>query len=198
VTCVSIYISITILDEDFVDDCDLFMACTILQKQIDCINGKKENIIVPSLAMKQIREQLEQTGSLLNSRTNLHDFIYNILEAQTREQVSAVPISTSSLANNDVEMTASSDSDIDETNVKKPPSSGGNTKALKSVSVDKTLSSCDKGTELSNPCVMCQKQEKRLACIPCGHLVTCASCGQSVRSCPICHRGIEAFVRIYL
>ena len=44
-------------------DCDLWMACTIIQKQIDCINGKKENIIVPSVAMRKIRER-EQTGSL--------------------------------------------------------------------------------------------------------------------------------------
>ena len=40
-----------ILDEDFVSDCDLLLACTILQKQIEHIDGKKENIIVPSVAM---------------------------------------------------------------------------------------------------------------------------------------------------
>lgn len=47
-----------ILDEDFATDSDLFMACTILKKQIECIDGKKENIIVPSVAMRKYREKL--------------------------------------------------------------------------------------------------------------------------------------------
>jgi hypothetical protein len=50
------------LDEDFVSDSDLFMACTILQKQIECIDGRKENITVPSVAMKKNREK-EQAGN---------------------------------------------------------------------------------------------------------------------------------------
>ncbi len=50
----------------------------------------------------------------------------------------------------------------------------------------------------SNPCVLCLTEEKRLACIPCGHLATCVPCGESLRSCPICRRAIEAFVRIYV
>ncbi len=50
----------------------------------------------------------------------------------------------------------------------------------------------------ANPCVLCLTEEKRLACIPCGHLATCVPCGHSLRSCPICHREIEAFVRIYV
>ena len=33
------------------------MACLILQKQIDCIGGKKENIIVPNIAIKKLRER---------------------------------------------------------------------------------------------------------------------------------------------
>ncbi len=54
------YFSITI-DDDFIDFCDLFLACIILQKQIERIDGKKENIIVPSVALKKIRES-EQAG----------------------------------------------------------------------------------------------------------------------------------------
>jgi hypothetical protein len=49
-----------------------------------------------------------------------------------------------------------------------------------------------------NPCVLCMMEEKRLACIPCGHFTTCVPCGHSLRLCPICRREIEAFVRIYL
>ena len=42
------------------------MACTILQKQIEHINGRKENIIIPNVAMRQIREQA-QISSLSSS-----------------------------------------------------------------------------------------------------------------------------------
>ena len=52
-------------------------------------------------------------------------------------------------------------------------------------------------TTPSNLCVLCLEEEKRIACIPCGHLTTCAPCSHSLRSCPICRREIEAFVRIY-
>jgi len=51
---------------------------------------------------------------------------------------------------------------------------------------------------VNNPCVLCWKEEKRLACIPCGHLAACINCSQQLRACPICRRGIEAFVRIYI
>jgi hypothetical protein len=36
------------------------MACSILQKQIEHIDGKKENIIIPSIKMKKIREDAER------------------------------------------------------------------------------------------------------------------------------------------
>lgn len=42
---------------DFVAECDLYIACLILQKQIEYIDGKKENIVIPSIKMKLIREQ---------------------------------------------------------------------------------------------------------------------------------------------
>ncbi|CAF0849178.1 unnamed protein product [Rotaria sp. Silwood1] len=43
--------------DDFVSEYDLYIACLILQKQIEQINTKKENIIIPSVKIKQIREQ---------------------------------------------------------------------------------------------------------------------------------------------
>ena len=46
-----------ILEDDFVSDYDLYIACLILQKQIEHIDGKKENIVIPSIRMKQIRER---------------------------------------------------------------------------------------------------------------------------------------------
>lgn len=53
-----------VLDEDFASDCDLLVACTVLKKQIECIDGKKENITVPSVAMKKYRER-EQSGKFV-------------------------------------------------------------------------------------------------------------------------------------
>jgi hypothetical protein len=58
--------------------------------------------------------------------------------------------------------------------------------------------SSTKNLALSNPCIICYEDEKRLACIPCGHFTTCVPCSHSLRTCPVCRRGIEAFVRIYL
>ena len=52
------------LVDDFETDCDLLIACTILQKQIDHINGRKENIIIPSVQMKKILER-NQPGMFL-------------------------------------------------------------------------------------------------------------------------------------
>jgi hypothetical protein len=48
------------VEDDFVSDSDLHMACLILQKQIECIDGKKENIIIPSIKMKKIRDDAEK------------------------------------------------------------------------------------------------------------------------------------------
>ncbi|CAF1098546.1 unnamed protein product [Rotaria sordida] len=122
--------------DDFVSECDLYIACLILQKQIEHIDGKKENIVIPSIKMKQIREQ----------------------NARIHEQSTTTSNTAQSVANStDVEITTS-----------------------------------------SNPCVLCLTEEKRLACIPCGHMATCVACGHSLRSCPICRREIEAFVRIYI
>jgi hypothetical protein len=50
----------------------------------------------------------------------------------------------------------------------------------------------------SNPCLLCSVEEKRLACIPCGHYTTCVSCSHSLRSCPICRKEVHAFVNIYI
>ncbi|CAF1063665.1 unnamed protein product [Adineta steineri] len=52
--------------EDFISGCDLYIACLILQKQIEHINGKKENIVVPSIKMKQIREQIQNQQNAIH------------------------------------------------------------------------------------------------------------------------------------
>ncbi|CAF0969947.1 unnamed protein product [Adineta steineri] len=177
--------------DDFVTDSDLRMACKILQKQIEHIDGKKENIVIPSVQMKKIQEDAEKQRA----------------EALAREQITmipTVPLTTPLTSNNspqtvDVEMTTSSQSatndlitqeitirDQKEADIIKPTIS------------DTNQQNQTKESPIANPCVLCLSEEKRLACIPCGHLATCVPCGHSLRSCPICRREIEAFVRIYI
>jgi len=55
------------LDDDFVNDCDLYIACQIRQKQIELIDRKKTNIIIPSIALKDIYDQ-RQISLLNNSK----------------------------------------------------------------------------------------------------------------------------------
>jgi len=48
------------------------MACTILQKQIKYIDRKKENIIIPSVAINKIRErELAGISNNLSSNTDV-------------------------------------------------------------------------------------------------------------------------------
>ncbi len=189
---------IFILDDDFVSECDLLMACTILQKQIEHIDGKKENITVPSVAMKRVREK-EQAGNSSRSRTNADIYINDVLEAQAREQVASGSSSINSSNSNDIEMAASSTgSDTTETDRGAPTATTEEIKSTESSSTRNTVRSQGDSSSPTNPCVLCLEEEKRLACIPCGHLATCVPCGHSLRSCPICRREIDAFVRIYI
>ncbi|UJR30930.1 hypothetical protein I4U23_018442 [Adineta vaga] len=57
--------------DDFVSDSDLRMACTILQKQISCIDGKKENIVVPCIKMRKLREEAEKERADAKAREQL-------------------------------------------------------------------------------------------------------------------------------
>lgn len=128
------------------------------------------------------------------------------LEARLREQASA---QTRTVPNNtDVEMTTSSQeltnesissqSSVDSTTKAPATGSQGETKQIvQTIPNTQDQDQSAAGTP-SNPCVLCLTEEKRLACIPCGHLATCVPCGHSLRSCPICRREIEAFVRIYI
>ncbi len=157
--------SSSILGDDFLDDCDLLVAAIVLQKQIEYIDGKKENIITPNVAMKKIREQAVSSSTIVDSSS--------ITDAE---------MSTSSIESDTVSSTNA-----------EPPAKNPATATM-----DTTLQHPIDDPSPSNPCVLCFTEEKRLACIPCGHFATCVACGHSLRSCPICRREIEAFVRIYL
>ena len=127
------------------------------------------------------------------------------LEARIRGQTTNITQAASNPT--DVEMTTSSQSltnestssqsSVDSTS-KSTTGNQGETKIIKPIISTSNDQDQSTSTGASNPCVLCLTEEKRLACIPCGHLATCVPCGHSLRSCPICRREIEAFVRIYI
>ncbi|CAF0941047.1 unnamed protein product [Rotaria sordida] len=173
--------------DDFLSNGDLYVACLILQKQIEHIDGKKENIVIPSIKMKQIREQnekgiLEQTSTASNTTQSV----------QNRTDIN-VTVSSQSLTNE----STSSQSSIISTSKSTSNKNEHETQTNKQITTINNRSQST-SSESSNLCVLCLTEEKQLASIPCGHVATCVACGHSLRSCPICRRGIDAFIRIYI
>ena len=112
------------------------MAVNILDKQITCINGNKDNIRIPSQAI--VAEQKPKPVDTVIATPIVHN--NTVEERQHRQNTSSI----------------------------------------------------------SNPCALCAAEERRLACLPCGHFAVCSSCATSLRSCPICRREINAFIRVFL
>ncbi|CAF2051477.1 unnamed protein product [Rotaria magnacalcarata] len=164
--------------EDFLDECDLFVACIILLKQIEKIDGKKENIIVPSVKMNQIRDLTQA-------------------EMHTRAQVACAATLTDSLNHTDDNKSTFSESVVGETTSK---TMSVKTKEKQDTKAEKVVSPGKNPVNVSSSsqaCVLCLEEERSLACLPCGHLATCVPCGHSLRSCPICRTAINSYVRIY-
>jgi hypothetical protein len=49
----------------------------------------------------------------------------------------------------------------------------------------------------TNNCIMCSKNNRAVAFVPCAHYVTCLICGHGTTACPVCESQIMACVRIY-
>ncbi|CAF2535827.1 unnamed protein product [Rotaria sp. Silwood2] len=78
--------------DDFISDADLFIACTVLQKQIDHIQGNKENIIIPSVQMKLICERKQSGLSTLSTHSNSDNV--NVLQSQTAPETPKIESTT--------------------------------------------------------------------------------------------------------
>ncbi len=117
---------------------------------------------------------------------------------RAREQVASTSSMTNSSTTTDIEMSTSSDSAAVEGYPEAPSARTEEKKDNKPEKTKVPVKPPVDDSSSSNLCVLCLEEEKRLACIPCGHLATCVPCGHSLRSCPICRTGIDAFVRIYL
>ncbi|CAF1324363.1 unnamed protein product [Adineta steineri] len=164
---------------DFSDDCDILIACMILQNQITYIGGKKENIIIPHEAIHKIREREQAV-------------------IRAREQAAYSSSLTNSSNDTNIEMTTSTESMANTTEMTTPKTTDQYVENLKPSAVHTVPNGEVDNSSTLNACLLCKTEEKRLACIPCGHLTACTTCGRSLRLCPLCHREIEAFVRIYL
>lgn len=49
-------------------------------------------------------------------------------------------------------------------------------------------------------CVVCMKEERCVACVPCGHIAVCESCGKKDvlgKKCPMCRTEVAWFMRVY-
>ncbi|CAF0739253.1 unnamed protein product [Adineta ricciae] len=148
--------------DDFHGNVNLFIACTILLKQIDRIQGNRDNIITPTDRLQLIREGKQPPRSSTS----------NIVPPKTNE---TTPVKSE----------------------KAPTTTSIEPTVVKPV-VDKLEKRSPVKKSLVNPCLMCHQEEKQLACIPCGHLVTCVDCSQTIRTCPTCQKEITAYVRIYI
>ncbi|CAF4186822.1 unnamed protein product [Adineta steineri] len=164
---------------DFSDDCDILIACMILQNQITYIGGKKENIIIPHEAIHKIRDREQAV-------------------IRAREQAACSSSLTNSSNDTNIEMTTSTESMANTTEMTTPKTTDQYVENLKPSAVHTVPNGEVDNSSTLNACLLCKTEEKRLACIPCGHLTACTTCGRSLRLCPLCHREIEAFVRIYL
>jgi hypothetical protein len=115
-----------------------------------------------------------------------------------REQAACSSSLMNSSSNTDAEMSTPSESITNEENTRTLVAADEQTTNLQSSAKEAALQGQTDNSSPTNPCVLCLTEEKRLACIPCGHLATCVPCGHSLRLCPICRREIEAFVRVYV
>ncbi|CAF4836999.1 unnamed protein product, partial [Rotaria sp. Silwood1] len=95
--------------DDFVSDADLLVACTILQKQIDHIQGNKENIIIPSVQMRLIHERNQSGLSSLSTHSNDNNVkvSQNQLVSETSKIESATTTTTTKKENSAVSETNS-------------------------------------------------------------------------------------------
>ncbi|CAF2836913.1 unnamed protein product [Rotaria sp. Silwood2] len=79
------------------NDADLLVACTILQKQIDHIQGNKENIIIPSIKMSLIHERKQSGLSSLSTHSNNNNV--ELSQNQLVPETSKIELTTTTTTN---------------------------------------------------------------------------------------------------
>ena len=55
--------------------------------------------------------------------------------------------------------------------------------------------------EQDNQCVVCMENPREVAFIPCGHIICCQACGETIRAgsnkCPMCRGSLQGVLRVY-
>jgi len=51
--------------------------------------------------------------------------------------------------------------------------------------------------ENEDTCIVCYDDDRKYACIPCGHKCLCKSCIPSIGNCPVCNCQITSFQEIF-
>ncbi|CAF1009867.1 unnamed protein product [Didymodactylos carnosus] len=76
--------------DDFETDGDMHMACVILQKQIQIIDGKKENIVIPSQKLREITEKNKQEVIIPQSNLAMEEDEKYGVQEETFEMVTSI------------------------------------------------------------------------------------------------------------
>ena len=62
----------------------------------------------------------------------------------------------------------------------------------------RSSSPCIKAIKVENECNICYINEKKYACVPCGHMCMCGICANKINDkCPICKNTITDIIKIY-
>src|SRR5271163_2952269 len=93
----------------------------------------------------------------------------HIIEIRAREQAASTSSMTNSSTTTDIEMSASSDSAVVEGYPEAPSARTEEKKDNKAEKIKVPVKAPADDSSSSNLCVLCLEEEKRLACIPCGH-----------------------------
>lgn len=49
----------------------------------------------------------------------------------------------------------------------------------------------------SNVCIVCEREERKVCFVPCGHIITCVDCCQTMQICLSCNKQVENYVRVF-
>ncbi|CAF1173065.1 unnamed protein product [Adineta steineri] len=143
--------------DDFTSDTDLLIACIVLQKQIIHIDGNKENIIIPSMKMKSVREK-EQTQTPTSEQSNLSSSTISTEDLSTESQINTKDITTSTTSTNEIKKMNSEDSSSSSSNL-----------CVLCLTEEKQIA-----------CIPCGHLA---TCVPCGHsLRTCPICRKEIKA----------------
>ncbi|CAF4438976.1 unnamed protein product [Rotaria socialis] len=143
-----------------------YMACLILQIQINLIKRSKESITVPTIKVRQ-DGQREEAGHVATSSASIDPLMTSGVETNTSSQV----------FKNDSNRKRGLEVDSEET---KEDDTNGDVAVLQPT--ERSIST------KNNPCVLCLNEKKSLACIGNGYSAACNLCALLLELSPKCER----------